>query len=172
MWPFVLAGLAAASCSDDPRRPPPPPPTDAGPSFDASAWDAASEPDASADLDSGPGAGTETVLRDYGTDFETCPPSQYPVWGDLSWVATIPDGATIRFSAQAAPVGENVAGGARASLGTTPPATPPIYVSDLLPEAHRNDPQLRVTAELRWPSADARPTLDSLTLDWECLDRQ
>lgn len=165
-----MAGcLALLACGGDEARPPPPPEPDAAPEEDA-----APEPDAAAPADAGPdaGAGTETLRRDYGTDFEVCPIVQYPVWGDLRWEATIPDGASLRFSAEAAPEGDSFSGAERVTLGTAPPATPPIYVSDELPEDHRNDPQLRITIVLSWPSPEVRPSLDSLNLDWQCLDRE
>lgn len=170
--PASLALLVAASCSEDaPRRPPPPPSEDAG-AFDAAVdqTDATAGLDASADPDGG--AGSTREVRDYGTEFDACPPLQIPLWGDLRWTATIPDGASIRFTAQAAPVGESLGSASRVTLGTDPPAAPPIYVADELGAEHRNDPQLRITAELRWSAADAQPTLHTLNLDWQCLDRE
>lgn len=166
----LALGAALASCSDEAGRPPPPPELDAAPLADSGPADDAGPTDAGPDASDG--AGTETLRRDYGTEFVVCPDFQYPVWGDLRWEATIPEGATIRFSAQAAPVGDSLSGAQRVTLGTTPPATPPIYVSDELPEAHRHDPQLRITALLSWPAPEARPTLDSQNLDWVCLDRE
>lgn len=162
-----LAVLAA--CGDEAGRPPPPPPVDAGPEEDAGPPpDAGGSPDAS----DGGGGGTETTRRDYGTDFEVCPASQFPVWGDLTWQASIPEGASLRFSAQAAPAGEPVGSAPRVTLGTAPPATPPLYVSDELPADHRNDPQIRISVLASWPVPEARPTLESLQLNWVCLDRE
>lgn len=170
--PAVAVALLALlpACPDDAPRHPPPPPRD-----DAGAFDAAAPPDASADpdatVDADGGAGWTTVHRDYGTEFDACPALRMPLWGDLRWTATIPEGASIRFSAQAAPAGESLSSASRVTIGTTPPDTPPIYVADQLAVEHRNDPQLRITAQLIWSSADAQPTLDSINLDWQCLDR-
>jgi hypothetical protein len=165
----VVAGAAFVACDDEAGRPPPPPPVDAAPEEDAGPLpDAGDPPDAGEDG----GGGTETIRRDYGTDFEACPAFQFPVWGDLSWEASIPEGASLRFSAQAAPAGESLGGAQRVTLGTAPPATPPLYVSDELPAEHRNDPQLRISILSSWPTQEARPTLDALHLDWVCLDRE
>lgn len=165
----AVAVVLSLSCSDTPSRPPPPPRPDAGRDWDAAIEpDAAVSTDASVDPDAGPGS--TTIRRDYGTDVDVCSFPQIPLWGDLRWTARIPDGASIRFTAQAAAAGDSLSGAPRATLGTTPPDAPPLYVADeLLPE-HRNDPQLRISAQLRWSSPDQQPTLDSLSLDWVCLD--
>ena len=164
----TVVGLLG-SCSDGPHRPPPPPQLDSG-TFDAAPLpDASPEPDAAIDPDGGPGS--TTIHRDYGTDFDACPPVQIPLWGDLRWTATIPEGGSIRWSAQAAPQGESLSSAPRVTLGTTPPAESPLFVADHLAEEHRNDAQLRITALLRWASPDAQPAIDSMSVDWECLDR-
>jgi hypothetical protein len=165
----LCCAIAAGGCSDDPGRPPPPPELDSGPQGDSGPQPDAGEPDASADAGA---VETDTVRRDYGTDVPVCPGQQIPLWGDLRWEATIPEGSSLRFSAQAAPAGEPLSSAERVTLGTAPPATPPLYVADELPEDHRNDPQLRITIVMSWPTGGTPPALETLNLDWVCLDRE
>jgi hypothetical protein len=163
----LCCAIATGGCSDDPHRPPPPPDFDSGPPQDSGPLlDSGSDPTDAGAFE------TDTVRRDYGTDVPVCPGQQIPLWGDLRWEATVPEGASLRFSAQAAPAGESLSSAVRVTLGTAPPATPPLYVADELPEDHRNDPQLRITIVLSWPAGGTPPALETINLDWICLDRE
>jgi hypothetical protein len=116
-------------------------------------------------------AGTSEYWRDYGVASPACPAGSAPVWGDLSWTATTVN-SEITFYAIASTAPANLDTDPRQLLGAVPPTASPIFVNDLLPPNLRYAGYLRILAVLRSLDGLTSPVLQSVTLDWNCIESE
>lgn len=121
---------------------------------------------------------TGSYWRNYdATSVCSTPPTvrdpQIPVWGELSWDASVPMGTQITFQIRVAATSAGLAMAAPVSFNVTSTASP-VDVESLLVAAGANHhlPYLRVTAVLSGPGGAVTPILREFELDFRCINQE